>query len=254
MNNIDTSFVVDPSIQQPFTVKSLDFLQDKDKVFADSIAKALAPYSFDNGDPIILAGCERTTGSPNTYFAGFIYWNNEIFAFDGGNVTITTTDSFKIVVTNDPTADPLTFTDGISRNVHNIRKMVVVDTSAGGTAFLYSAAKFHAKWRKTNTATGVGTSTAETSLVSITPSQRGSNVVLNFLVAGQITGTGTSGYRIKKNGSTVKTITVTNSNAYVSTPLLWFDTAVTDSDVFLLTHQGSTGSGTVDVWVVAENF
>ena len=110
MNKIITTSVVDPSIQQPFTTKSLDFLQNKDQVFADAIAKCLAPYSYDNGDPIVLAGCERSgTGTPYTYAFGFVYWNNEIFAFDGGNATITTTDSFKLAVTNDPTADPLTF-------------------------------------------------------------------------------------------------------------------------------------------------
>lgn len=254
MNKIITTAVVDPSIQQPFTTKSLDFLQNKDQVFADAIAKCLAPYSYDNGDPIVLAGCERSgTGTPYTYAFGFVYWNNEIFAFDGGNATITTTDSFKLAVTNDPTADPLTFTDGIARNVHNIRKLVPVDTSVGGTAFLYSDLKFHSKWRSTENNNGVATSTAEVSLASVSPSMKGNNVVLNFNCYGQITGTGTSTFRIKKTGSTVKTITITNINGFVAHTFLYTDSSVTDSDTWEVTHQASSGSGSLDCFLVVDN-
>lgn len=253
MNKIITTSVVDPSIQQPFTTKSLDFLQKKEQLFADAMARCLATYSFDNGDPIVLAGCERTTGSPNTYFYGYVYWNNEIFAFDGGNATITTTDSFKLAVTNDPTADPVTFTDGIARNVHNLRKLVPVDTSVGGTAFLYSALKFHSKWKKTATTTGIVTSTVETTLASVSPINSGSNVVLTFSLTGQITGTGTSNFRIKKTGVTVKTIIITNTNANVNHCFHYFDTSVTDTDNWSVTQQGSTGAGTVDCCLVVEN-
>lgn len=253
MNKIITTSVVDPSIQQPFTTKSLDFLQNSRQVFADAMARCIAPYTYDLVEPIVLSGCERTLGSPNTYFYGFIYWNNEIFAFDGGTATITTTDSFKLAITNDATADPLIFTDGIARNVHNIRKLVPVDTSVGGTAFLYSDLKFHAKWRKTGTAIAVATSTAEVSLVSVSPAQRGSNVVLRFNLTGQITGTGTSTFRIKKTGVTVKTITITNTNANVDHSFMYFDTSVTDTDNWSVTQQGSTGSGVVDCYLLVEN-
>lgn len=253
MNKIITTSVVDPSIQQPFTTKSLDFLQAKDIVFADSIARMIAPYDYDLGLPIVLSGCEKTTGSPNTYFNGFIYWDHEIFAFDGGYATITTTDSFKVVITNDATADPLIFTDGIARNVHNIRKLVVVDTSVGGTLFTYSSLVFYSKWKKTATGIGVTTSTAEVTLVTCSPSMTGSNVVVNFDCDGQITGTGTSTFKIKKNGTTKRTVTVTNTNANVSFSFKYFDTAVISSDVFTVTHQGSTGSGTVNSFISVEN-
>jgi hypothetical protein len=253
MKRIITTSVVDPSIQQPFTTKSLDFLQDNLALFADSIARALAPYEYDNGDPIALSGCEVTLGSPNTYFNGFVYWNNELFAFDGNTATITTTASFKIVVTNDATADPLTFTDGIARNVHNIRKLVAIDTSAGGGAFLYSDLKFVAKWKKTDYAGGVATATGETTLNTIAASQNGSNVVFRFNCYGQITGTGTSTFRFKKNGSTVTTVTITNTNANVDHSFTFLSTTVLASDTFTITQQGSTGSGTLECYLIAEN-
>jgi hypothetical protein len=253
MNKIVTNSVVDPSIQQPFTTKSLDFLQSKDIVFADSIARNIAPYDYDLGLPIVLSGCERTVGAPNTYFNGFIYWDHEIYAFDGGNVTITTTDSFRVVITNDATADPLTFTDGIARNVHNIRKLEVVDTSVGGTLFDYSSLVFCAKWKKTNTTSAVITSTVAATLATVSPSQKGSNVTVTFSTHGQTTGTGTSTFLLKKGATTVKTVTVTNSNSNEMWSFSHIDTGFLDSDTFSVTMTQSTGSGNLSSVLIVEN-
>lgn len=74
-------------------------------------------------------GFNGTQSSPTDIGAGYIYFNGELY-FCGGLSPIVTGDLFTITVTNDPTADPLTFTDLVARNVHNVRRIVVTDTAA----------------------------------------------------------------------------------------------------------------------------
>jgi hypothetical protein len=82
----------------------------------------------------ILYGVEKTSlgGSNYSYTAGAIYFNGEVYLVDAiASISITTADILTITTTNDPTADPVTFTDGTPRSVHNIRKLVISNGTLG---------------------------------------------------------------------------------------------------------------------------
>lgn len=133
MKKIITTDVSDPTIGQPFTASSLDFLQDAIRVVALNLSAGIRTTSNPGSRELILWGCEVTDlGSGNfSCSAGAIMDTfGEIYEVDAvASTPITTFASFDRVTTNDPTADPLTFTDGIARNVHKIRKATYVDNS-----------------------------------------------------------------------------------------------------------------------------
>ena len=130
MNRIITTDVLDPSIQQPFTARSLDFLQDtRDEAFR-GLCTNIVGNDYNSGIGYKISGV-NATGS--VYSEGFIWYNNELFYCAGGNITGYANPARLIVtVTNDGTADPLEFTDGVSRNVHNVNRLVISDVASGG--------------------------------------------------------------------------------------------------------------------------
>lgn len=122
MNRIDIGFVSDPLVEQPWTVLSLDFVQDNIKQLTAALANTFYP---DAGGPTILYDCAFTDGgtSSTSYVnAGYIFDNNyevclvnpSSFTYSVGQVPILVR-----VISNDIVADPLIFTDGLPRNVHN---------------------------------------------------------------------------------------------------------------------------------------
>lgn len=122
MNTINTTQVIDPNVRQPFTTKSLDFLQNSNK----EMQKALA-YSL-----IESAGYNPLTLAPYALSDSFIFYNGEIYVMDailgGNNIAV-------LSITNDATADPLLFTDGTLKNVHNVRKIIPTTGTLGTGLF-----------------------------------------------------------------------------------------------------------------------
>jgi len=126
MNRIDTSFAVDPSIQQPFTVKSLDFLQDANKEMVNALCKSM----------IRQAGYIYSGSIPYRIFASatirYIFFNDELYFMQppvgGDNIAV-------LITIPDPNADPLTFTDNVARNVHNQRILDPQNGSLGTGLF-----------------------------------------------------------------------------------------------------------------------
>jgi len=138
MNKIDTGFVVDPSILQPFTSRSLKFLQDADKDMITGVCMYIVGDSYDTAKGYVLSGL---TNAGNIYFTGYIFYNGELYYCSGADITGYANPARLLVdVTNDGVADPLTFSDGIARNVHNVRKLKIQDVAAGG--FLLSTLIF----------------------------------------------------------------------------------------------------------------
>ncbi|MCD6017276.1 MAG: C1q domain [Bacteroidetes bacterium] len=116
MKKIYTGYVVDPSIQQPFTTKSLDFLQNANKEMINVLCRTF----------IMQKGLSYNTSVPY-YFApttmsfpcdGSIFFNNELYIMAENYAGL---DYCMIDSTADAVADPLTFTDGFNRNVHQNR-------------------------------------------------------------------------------------------------------------------------------------
>lgn len=126
MKNIDISQVVDPLIQQPFTVLSLDFMQKANKEMFAVMAKNLIINNgyAPTGVPYLI---EKTS-----LFDQAIYFNGEIYKT--AVVSSSPTDYAHIDPTPDAIADPLLFTDNVSRNVHNDR-VIIADGIATGALF-----------------------------------------------------------------------------------------------------------------------
>lgn len=140
MNNIDTTQASDPNKRQPFSVKSLKFLQDATKEIFNAAAAALIGDSISGAIGYIFYS-GRMTGT--VIASAYVYFGGEWYEMTGddtagySNVPVIVADT-----TNDATIDPITFTDSSTGSVHKIRKLKVVDQVSGTGLFDYSAAVF----------------------------------------------------------------------------------------------------------------
>lgn len=133
MKNINTSQIVDPTSEQPFTGRSLKFLQDYEAENLAAIIKALIYQnlgSYSLNVPYVISGCV-VTDSGKDVTAGEIFYGGKYYettALDGA----TNVARFILTKTQDATADPVLFTDSVSKNVHDIYKYVATDAASGG--------------------------------------------------------------------------------------------------------------------------
>jgi hypothetical protein len=130
MKTINTSFVSDPSIQQPLTTKSLDFLQSGNKQALAVICRNIIKnhgLTYSASVPYQLSG---PMVSPIVPFTGdgTIFFNDEIYILQENTASATYAT---IDTTPDGTADPLLFSDLVNRNVHNNRYLTFTNTLAG---------------------------------------------------------------------------------------------------------------------------
>lgn len=133
MKTINTSNVLDPSVLQPFTARSLRFLQESKEDDVAAIIKSivisnLGTYSLTT--PYVISGCNVTSGgmvvtAGEVFFRGKYYQTTAI-------VGTSYVARFFLTKTQDPTADPLIFSDSSSKNVHDIYKYVPSDVATGG--------------------------------------------------------------------------------------------------------------------------
>lgn len=123
---------ISSSTAMPIKSGTLQFLQDAHKEAIAGLVTNVIPTPLAN-TIYILSGCKNTTTAPiHTLTAGVLYYNGEIFNFDGATFTLTGLQKAyaRIETTQYITnADPVQFTDGVSRNVHNIRKIVIENTT-----------------------------------------------------------------------------------------------------------------------------
>lgn len=136
MKILDVSSITDTS-QFPIKRGTLQFLQDAHKEVFNEILIAL--LSGVGSFPYVLNGM-LNIGSGLNYIisAGSVFDPNtgEVFLCDGNTFTASVGQVavVSLVTTQYSTyADPVTFTDGVTRNVHNIRKIQVTAGTAGGS-------------------------------------------------------------------------------------------------------------------------
>lgn len=142
MKRIITTDILDPSIQQPITGNSMDFLQDGTKEITVALAKSLIGNSYDVAIPYVIHGL--LPYGTNQYQEGYVLFNNEIY-FSAGKVSVTAfvnVPVMTITLTNDATADPVVFTDGLPYNVHKNRTLVLSDAASGSGTFDLSTAVY----------------------------------------------------------------------------------------------------------------
>ena len=117
----------------PVKSGTLEFIQDAYKeAFTAVIANITESPVM--GTIYILSGCRNTSTAPiYTTTTGWVYYNGEIYQVPAASFTLTGLQNAyaRIETTQFTTnADPVQFTDGVSRNVHNIRRIVIEGTVA----------------------------------------------------------------------------------------------------------------------------
>lgn len=133
MKRIDTTQIVDPTSEQPFTGKSLSFKQDYD---AENFAAMVKAFIIQNKGsysltiPYVISGC-AVTDSNKDVAAGEIFYGGNFFTTTALNGT-TNTAQFVLTKSQDATADPVEFTDGSMKTVHDIYIYVATDTDTAG--------------------------------------------------------------------------------------------------------------------------
>lgn len=133
MKKIDISQIVSPTSKQPFTANSLKFKQDYDVENYSALVKALITQStgsYSLTTPYVISGCVLSDSNKDVT-AGEIFYSGNFYNVTSLNGT-TNIVQFILTKTYDATADPLTFTDGVAKNVHEIYTYVSTDVASGG--------------------------------------------------------------------------------------------------------------------------
>lgn len=133
MEVISTNQIVDPNAQQPLTGKSLTFLQnalrkDDAGIIQALVTKIVGSYSLTV--PYVIDGCVLSDSNKDVT-NGTLFYGGKFYEVVGVNGT-TNVARFILTKSQDITADPVTFTDGSSKNVHDIYKYVATDVASGG--------------------------------------------------------------------------------------------------------------------------
>lgn len=124
MKKIDRSAIT-TSVGMPEKSGTLGHIQD---AIIESVAGAilgLIGSLYDATKTYILNGCVNTNG---VITAGVVFFNGEVYYCPAATVTPTGSNIIVGLITTtyftDVSADPVTFTDGVPRNVHQIRQIV----------------------------------------------------------------------------------------------------------------------------------
>lgn len=137
MKKLDLS-AVSANVQFPVKEGTIDFINLAYQEALTGIANNMIGGKADTTFGYVLWGCTNSTTAPAfTISAGAIYYNGEVYLVDAVTLAAgVNTAVANIVVTQYPTnADPVTFTDGVARNVHNIRKIVFSVAASGSGIF-----------------------------------------------------------------------------------------------------------------------
>lgn len=145
MNRLITTAVA-AGVELPIKVGTLEFIQNAYYEIAAAYVKTHLPNP-QTGVVYALSGLEKISiTSPYVgvkYGDGWIYYNGELLFCQGVFPFVSTPDTEKYITINTTqfttNADPVTFTDGIARNVHNIKSAVMSYTNPSNGIPAYSA-------------------------------------------------------------------------------------------------------------------
>ena len=130
-----------------FPVKSgtLDFLQTASSEMLNALGRSIIGKDFSTSTPYALYGCNNTgSGSSYVIEAGAILWDGVLYLVPAVSFTLTGGNSVFVskstsYVTSS-VADPVTFTDGVARNVHadtimNVYQSALVPSPTAGFSY-----------------------------------------------------------------------------------------------------------------------
>jgi hypothetical protein len=142
MKKLDISGVTDAA-QIKIKKGTLQFLQDANYEAFQAIVIGSIGNAYDPAKIYVLFGCVNS-GAGNAYniTAGAVFYAGEIFLVDAS--VFSTSGSYvgvfrQVISQFMDNADPVTFTDNSVHNVHNIRKMQIVEGATGSGVADYSA-------------------------------------------------------------------------------------------------------------------
>jgi hypothetical protein len=167
MRKLKTSDIT-TSIAMPIKSGTLDHIQ---AAYTEAVAEAVKGVvgpNYNSGTMYILNGLVNT-GSFPTYniSAGSVFYDGEVYLVDAANFTLAGSQVAvaKIVTTqlSGVNADAVQFTDGIPRNVHDIRKVVLsADLAGSGISNYVSAVRINVNIPQLNLTAGAGISVTGT--------------------------------------------------------------------------------------------
>jgi len=136
MRKLNTSNI-SATVGLPVKAGTLQHLQLAYQEALTALANSVIGRAADFTNAYVLYGLINSeSGGAMVVSAGAIYYNGEVFLVDAFSLTPADTAVAGLVTTFYSTdADPVTFTDGISRNVHQIRKIVFTDGASGSGLF-----------------------------------------------------------------------------------------------------------------------
>lgn len=133
MKRINTTQIVSPTSKQPFTGRSLAFLQDYNEEDKAAIIKTIVTQnlgSYSLTVPYVISGCVVSDAGKDVT-AGEIFYGGKYYETTAVN-GVTNVARFILTQTQDATADPLIFSDSVSKTVHDIFKYIPTDVASGG--------------------------------------------------------------------------------------------------------------------------
>lgn len=138
MRKLDVSAVTS-SIGLPVKSGTLSHVQLAYQEALGELGKAMAGTGYVTNKAYILNGCANS-GSGSNYIisTGSLFYNGEVFLVDAATFTISGPNvAVGVIATTffaDTVADPVEFTDGVLRNIHQIRKIVLQPGLSGSGA------------------------------------------------------------------------------------------------------------------------
>jgi hypothetical protein len=137
MKKLLTSYV-STGVGQPIKSGSLEHIQNAYTEAIEATVKGIIGDGYDATKYYVLNGLVNTGTYPNyNVTAGAIFYNGEIFLVDAFALSVTSPNVAVGTITTSfvsaPTYDPVEFTDGVDRNVHQVKTIVFgEDTSGSG--------------------------------------------------------------------------------------------------------------------------
>lgn len=109
------------------------------EAIAETVKSLVGSNSYNPAKAYVLNGVVNSgTGSNYIISAGAIFFNGEVYLVDAASFTITGSNvavgAIATTYFSATNADPVIFTDGVSRNIHQIRKIVMQPGLSGSGA------------------------------------------------------------------------------------------------------------------------
>lgn len=161
MRKLNTSAIT-TSIAMPVKSGTWDHLQAAYTETISELVKGMAGPGYSDSTMYILNGLVNSSSHP-TYnlSAGSVFFNGEVYLVDAVNFTVSGPNQAvcKVVTTqfSGINADGVQFTDGVTRNIHDIRKVqVVADLGGSGISNYLDGQRIYANIPPVNLINGAG--------------------------------------------------------------------------------------------------